>query len=145
MDGNRKWRNDSKFEQVHRSNHTCRRNEMADEIIDVYDDMMNRIGTMTKKGAHLTGTWHKAFHCWIVYKSADGEPHMVVQRRGPDKLQFPNALDITAAGHYLAGETVADGLRELQEDSVYQYHSITGAFGNKARCNAKPGHDQPRV
>lgn len=89
---------------------------MADEIIDVYDDTMNKIGTMSKKGAHRTGSWHKAFHCWIVYKKLNGEPFMVVQRRGPDKAQFPNMLDITAAGHYKAGETVEDGLREVQEE-----------------------------
>jgi isopentenyldiphosphate isomerase len=89
---------------------------MVDEMIDVYDDVMRKIGTMTKKGAHLTGAWHKAFHCWIVYKATGGEPRIVVQRRGPDKAQFPNALDITAAGHYKSGETVADGMRELQEE-----------------------------
>lgn len=86
------------------------------EMIDIYDDNMKPIGIKDRKDAHREGSWHKTFHCWIVYRDGNGRDLMVVQRRGPDKLLFPNALDITAAGHYLAGETMQEGLREVQEE-----------------------------
>ena len=86
------------------------------EIIDIYDDNMVKIGTMDRKEAHAKGHWHKAFHCWIVYRDSSGTDFMVVQRRGPDKAVFPNALDITAAGHYESGESIQDGIREVKEE-----------------------------
>ena len=86
------------------------------EIIDIYDDNMVKIGTKERKQAHIDGNWHKAFHCWIIFRGRDKKDYMVVQRRGPDKALFPNALDITAAGHYESGETIEDGIREVKEE-----------------------------
>lgn len=88
---------------------------MHEEILDIFDDNMEHIGTKPRSQVHIDGDWHKGFHCWIVSRVA-GEESVVVQLRGPDKKMFPNALDITAAGHLLAGETVRDGLRELEEE-----------------------------
>lgn len=85
------------------------------EMIDIYDDNMVKIGTKERKQAHLDGDWHKAFHCWIIYRD-NHDDYIVVQRRGPDKALFPNALDITAAGHYASGETIEEGIREVKEE-----------------------------
>lgn len=85
------------------------------EMIDIYDPNIKWVGTKSRKQAHLDGDWHKAFHCWIVAKSENG-PLMIVQRRGPDKSLFPNALDISAAGHYEAGEDIRGGIREIKEE-----------------------------
>jgi isopentenyldiphosphate isomerase len=41
---------------------------------------------------------------------------VLFQKRGRDKKLFPNALDITAAGHYSAGEKPEDGTREILEE-----------------------------
>jgi isopentenyldiphosphate isomerase len=87
-----------------------------DEIIDIYDDNMIKIGTKERKKVHFDGDWHKAFHCWIVYRDRNQKDYMVVQRRGPDKALFPNMLDISAAGHYESGETIEDGIREVKEE-----------------------------
>ena len=86
------------------------------EIIDIYDDNMKLIGKKERKHVHRDGDWHKAFHCWIVYRDKNNIGYMVVQKRGPDKDLFPNALDITAAGHYESGETIKDGIREVKEE-----------------------------
>lgn len=85
-----------------------------DEIIDIYDENRRRIGRLSRLEAHRTGAWHACFHCWIVRPGNGGT--LLWQRRAPDKLLFPNLLDVSVGGHYLSGETTADGLRELEEE-----------------------------
>lgn len=87
---------------------------MADELVDIYNENMERTGTATKSDAHKRGLWHRAIHCWIVRPDAPG--YVLFQKRGHAKSVYPNALDISAAGHYRAGETPKDGLRELVEE-----------------------------
>jgi len=86
------------------------------EMIDIYDENMVKIGSKERKQAHLDGDWHRAFHCWIVYRDKKKDDYMVVQRRASDKALFPNALDITAAGHYESGESIEQGIREVREE-----------------------------
>jgi isopentenyldiphosphate isomerase len=88
---------------------------MKDELFDIFDERMNRIGTATRRDTHLNGYWHQTFHCWIVTRGADG-PALLFQKRHPDKDTHPNKYDITSAGHLLAGERVEDGVRELEEE-----------------------------
>lgn len=85
---------------------------MADELVDIYDNDMNLLGTAMKSQAHREGLWHKAFHCWIV----NGE-NVWLQLRGKDKKLYPNLLDISAAGHLGTGETAKmAGVREIEEE-----------------------------
>lgn len=86
------------------------------ELLDIYDDSMEKIGVKDRTQVHLDGDWHRGFHCWIAYRDTTGTGRMVVQRRGAAKSLFPNALDITAAGHYEAGESIEAGIRELKEE-----------------------------
>lgn len=86
------------------------------EILDIYDDQMNKIGTKERSAVHRDGDWHKVFHCWVAYRDADGRDFLVVQLRGPNTEVFPNCLDVTAAGHYQAGETIREGVREVEEE-----------------------------
>ena len=37
-----------------------------DELIDIYDQNMNLLGTAPRSQAHSEGLWHQTFHCWIV-------------------------------------------------------------------------------
>ncbi len=87
------------------------------EMLDIYDENMVHLGVKEREAVHRDGDWHRTFHCWIVYRdAASQQDYIVVQRRGPDKQFHPNMLDVTAAGHYEAGETIADGVREIQEE-----------------------------
>jgi isopentenyldiphosphate isomerase len=92
---------------------------MADEMIDVFDDGHNPLGVASKSLAHRIGLWHYSIHCWMYGRQGDGG-YLLFQKRGRDKELFPNALDISAAGHYQAGENVEDGVREMAEELRFE-------------------------
>lgn len=85
------------------------------EYVDIYDERMKSLGKIPKKEAHLNGAWHKSIHCWIVRSDATGQ-YVIFQKRSANKKAFPNFLDISAAGHYQAGEHLEDGVREIVEE-----------------------------
>jgi isopentenyldiphosphate isomerase len=84
------------------------------ELIDIYDANLQRFGTAERLAAHLNGEWHQTFHCWIASTSSGGS--LIFQVRSPTAKNFPNLLDVTAAGHLLAGEDLEHGLREVTEE-----------------------------
>lgn len=88
---------------------------MSDELLDIYDENMRLIGAKPRSDVHKHGYWHKCFQCWIVARRA-GRGYVLFQRRSAGKSLYPNALDITAAGHLRHGETIQDGLREIEEE-----------------------------
>lgn len=92
----------------------CYRQEDLD-ILDVYDQNGMHTGTCDRKTVHDDGLWHFAMHCWL-YTKIENTQYVIFQRRQTDKRIFPNRLDVAAAGHYIAGEQLEDGLRELIEE-----------------------------
>jgi isopentenyldiphosphate isomerase len=86
------------------------------EILDIYDENLTWLGTKERGAVHRDGDWHCVFQCWVIYRDAEGRDWIVLQRRGADKEFFPNLLDVSAAGHYSAGETMRDGVREVREE-----------------------------
>lgn len=87
----------------------------SSELLDIFDENMTHLGVRSREEVHSLGLWHHTFHCWIV-RQEGAVRYVLFQRRGPEKLLFPNMLDITAAGHLQAGEKPEDGLRELNEE-----------------------------
>ena len=85
------------------------------EYFDIYDAGLNHIGVKPREAVHRDGDWHQVFHCWVVGREADGEPFVLLQKRAAAK-DYPGKIDISAAGHLAAGETVRDGLREIEEE-----------------------------
>ena len=85
------------------------------EYFDIYDEALNHLGVKSRADAHRDGDWHQVFHCWVVGHDKDGE-FVILQKRGPRQDAYPGKVDISAAGHLAAGETVRDGVRELEEE-----------------------------
>ncbi|HSJ36707.1 MAG TPA: NUDIX domain-containing protein, partial [Planococcus sp. (in: firmicutes)] len=88
---------------------------MEKEMIAVCDEEGVAQGIATREEVHKKGLWHDTFHCWIV-EMTEGTPYIHLQLRSPEKKDFPDLLDISAAGHILAHETVVDGAREIKEE-----------------------------
>jgi isopentenyldiphosphate isomerase len=81
------------------------------EILDVFDEQGRHLGTKRRADVHRDGDWHLAFHLWVVAPAG-----VLLQRRAHDKSSWPGFLDASAAGHLLAGESIRDGLREVDEE-----------------------------
>ncbi len=88
-----------------------------DEPFDVVSEDGTPTGVVKARHAvHRDGDWHRALHIWITGVDADGDAFLLVQRRGLGKDTSPGRLDVTVGGHYRAGETFADALREAEEE-----------------------------
>lgn len=87
----------------------------TEERFDIYDNEFKFAGTATRSEVHAKGLWHRTFQCWIVNEQ-DGETTLLYQRRHPEKDTYPGLLDISCAGHLIAGETIEEGHRELEEE-----------------------------
>ncbi|MFD2444233.1 NUDIX domain-containing protein [Bacillus sp. CGMCC 1.16607] len=88
---------------------------MEDEMLRIYDEQGNPLGEATREEVHKLGHWHKTFHCWLISRE-EGIDYIYFQKRSSSKKDYPNLLDITAAGHILSHETVDDGIREVKEE-----------------------------
>ena len=86
------------------------------EMLDIYDENMTHLGVKSRDEVHRDGNWHKVFHCWVIYRDDSRQDWVIVQKRASDKQTYPNMLDVSAAGHYEAGETPREGIRELEEE-----------------------------
>ncbi|MBM7705051.1 YunG family protein [Metabacillus iocasae] len=85
------------------------------EMLKIFDKHHVEQGIATREDVHKKGYWHEAFHCWFVGE-VNGELSIYLQIRSSLKKDYPNLLDITAAGHLLADETIEDGVREVHEE-----------------------------
>ncbi len=85
------------------------------ELFDIYDEGLNHIGVKPRDAVHRDGDWHQVFHCWVIGRDPNGEAFVILQKRAQGK-DYPGKIDISAAGHLEAGESVRDGVREIQEE-----------------------------
>ncbi len=74
----------------------------------------------TKEEAWDNQDWIGIFNLWIIRSIP--EPSVVYQVRSPNSSLAPNLLDVTAGGHYMAGEIIADGMREVEEELGRRYN-----------------------
>ncbi|MFU2014175.1 NUDIX hydrolase [Peribacillus butanolivorans] len=120
---------------------------MENEMLKVFDADRKQIGVATREEVHRIGYWHEVFHCWFVSREA-GVDYIYLQHRCAMKKDYPNLLDITAAGHLLAHETIYDGVREIKEEigidvsfaelvplGIIEYHVTKENFIDKEIAN----------
>jgi len=97
------------------------------ELVDILlpPDFHKNGQTKTRDQAINDADWLGGFHLWVIKTEPD--LGLIFQIRSENKTTFPGKLDVTAAGHYQAGETVKDGLREVQEEigKVYSFDDLT--------------------
>lgn len=79
-------------------------------------DVLNAAGfptgeTKTRDAVHRAGDLHRTLHVWLL---KDGR-NVLLQRRALGKLE-PGKLDVAVGGHFSAGETLPDVLRETREE-----------------------------
>jgi isopentenyldiphosphate isomerase len=65
---------------------------------------------------HRDGDWHRAIHVWVAGLDGQGAAFLTFQRRSPHKDTWPARYDATVGGHYRAGETLAETMREIEEE-----------------------------
>lgn len=85
------------------------------KLIDIFNDRYEHIGTEDKKTAHAKGLWHRTFSALAVNPTTQ---RVILQKKAPGRYTFdrPDYADITVGGHYHAGETILDGVREVHEE-----------------------------
>jgi 8-oxo-dGTP pyrophosphatase MutT (NUDIX family) len=85
------------------------------KLIDIFNDRYEPIGTEDKKTAHAKGLWHRTFSALAINPATQ---RVVLQKKAPGRYSFdrPDYADITVGGHYRAGETISDGVREFHEE-----------------------------
>ena len=85
------------------------------ELFDIFDQALQPIGVKPRAAVHQDGDWHQVFHCWVIGRDAAGGNYVILQKRAEDR-DYGGKIDISAAGHLEAGETVCDGVREIREE-----------------------------
>ena len=86
-----------------------------DEPFDVLDATGAPTGRVKARAAvHLDGDWHRALHIWVAGHDESGEPFLMFQRRSAAKDTWPGRFDTTVGGHFRAGETLAEAMREVE-------------------------------
>jgi len=89
----------------------------ADEPFDILRADGTHTGLVKPRGeVHCDGDWHRAIHVWVAGMDETGSPFLMVQRRSPRKDTWPDRYDATVGGHYRAGETLPETLREIDEE-----------------------------
>ena len=68
-----------------------------DELVDVYDDTLNKVGVVTRNEAHRKGYWHLNLHCWIVTKRKGGAVIFQVRSERQAHLRGASSTALSAA------------------------------------------------
>ena len=114
----------------------------SNEPFDVIRGDGTPTGLVKARGLiHRDGDWHRAVHVWVAGRDERGQPFLIFQRRSPAKDTWPGRFDATVGGHYRAGETLDETLREVEEEiGVNVDRGLLRPLGVRVCANeAEPG------
>jgi isopentenyldiphosphate isomerase len=83
------------------------------ELLDVVTPTGTYLESLPRTEVHEQGLWHQTFHCLVVRPT---HRTVILQERSLEKSSFGGLCDLSVTGHLEAGESPADGIRELQEE-----------------------------
>ena len=90
-----------------------------DELIDIYDECGNHIGTELRSIVHARGIWHRTAQVWLLNEKQE----LLLQFRSKLKDCFPELWDISSAGHIPAScPPKESAIRELDEELGVKAH-----------------------
>ncbi len=124
---------------------TRKSTDPADELFDIVNEDGDATGVVKRRAdVHRDGDWHRAFHLWVVAGSPDGDNRVLFQRRSSGKDTWPNYLDVAVGGHFRAGETITDVVREIDEEIGIQPDlSLLVYAGRRRAVSIRPDwHDR---
>ena len=80
-------------------------------------DVLNAAGlptgrTKSRSAVHQSGDLHRTLHVWLL----KDRQQVLLQRRAQSKALEPGKLDVAVGGHFRAGETLREVLRETREE-----------------------------
>jgi isopentenyldiphosphate isomerase len=104
------------------------------EIIEIYNDDYSLAGTMSRGQAQKESRWVRVSHLWVINLKTNT---VLFQRRSNSKKLFPGKLDITAAGHYAAGDGLEKGVLEMSQELGVEI-SFSGLISLGIRHNIIP-------
>lgn len=110
------------------------------EPFDLVDEAGRPLGrTKARADVHRDGDWHRSLHLWVVLDEATG-PRVVFQQRSDVKDTWPGAFDVAVTGHLRAGESLAEALREAEEEiGLAVAIDATVLLGRRRRAGAPRG------
>lgn len=88
-----------------------------DDIVKIYDDMFNLIGTEPWSVVHEKGLLHQVVHLWMYDDEADGRWLYFVQR-SKKRENFPGLYDLPVSGHIDPEETFSQAIISLTEERL---------------------------
>ncbi|MEO5730367.1 MAG: NUDIX domain-containing protein [Byssovorax sp.] len=121
------------------------------ELFDLFDRDGAPLGrSKPRRDVHRDGDWHRSLHIWVALREgpdlpgAPRSPHLLFQRRSPEKDTWPGALDAAVTGHLRAGESILDGLREAREEIGLELGPGDVVRLGLRRCDEERGAIQDR-
>lgn len=86
------------------------------EILDVFNENYEFIGTASKEDVHKLGYWHQVFGCLFI-DSSKNKVYLQYKNGLFNAVDKTNKVDISVGGHLQSGEKIEDGVREIKEES----------------------------
>lgn len=110
-------------------------------VVDILDpNTFERSGrTCTIENAWEKGLWIPSFNLWIA-RQKDNFYYLLYQHRIGNGNWASGLLDVAVGGHYEAGETLRDGLREAREElgKDYDFEAVS-YLGRRVYLNDSHG------